>query len=258
MSDLGLVEKTIVVLRTIAAKPAGIGLSSLARECGIPKATCHRIIMTLVTEGWLSVDPATKQFRVSLTLLFMLGDVAKRNESFGYTQEILAALALDTQETSGLDELSGSSVIVLTQAIGPFLVSHGQQAVPRMLPAWRTSSGKALLAWTDPGIVRRDFQNDPDLARTNLYPDFEAFVDELAATRERGYSFAIDELEAGAAAVSAPVHVGSSVPYAVWVGGPTYRLTREKIPEVAERLIAAAKDLSRVLENSPTLVQSGR
>jgi DNA-binding IclR family transcriptional regulator len=250
MTALGLVQKTVIVIRTIAAKPGGIGLSTLARECGIPKATCHRIVMTLVDEGWLSVDPVTKQFRVSLSLLFMLGDVAGRNAAFSYTREILAALAVDAKETAGLDQLAGSSVIVLTQAIGPFLVSHGQQAVPRMLPAWRTSSGKALLSWADPGVVRREFQSDPDLARTNLYPDFDAFVADLAQTRERGYAFAIDELEDGAAAVAAPVHVGASVPYAVWVGGPTYRLTAELIPQVAERVIAAASDLARILEAS--------
>ena len=252
MADLGLVQKTVAVVRTVAAHPSGIGLSDLARACGIPKATCHRILTTLVQEGWLTADAATKQFRVSLSLLFMLGHISSKDALFAYSQEILQAVAADTQETAGLDQLVGSSVMVMVQEMGPHLVSHGQQAVPRMLPAWRTSTGKALLSHTDPEVVRAGFADDPLPRTPGLAASFEAFLDDLSATRERGYAFAFDELEQGAAAVAAPVMVGAEVPYALWVGGPTYRLTRERIPEVAERVLAGARDLGRVLERSRT------
>ncbi|CAM5742323.1 hypothetical protein SHIRM173S_00174 [Streptomyces hirsutus] len=39
-SEAGLVRRTIWLLRTVAAHPDGVGLSEIARESGIPKATC--------------------------------------------------------------------------------------------------------------------------------------------------------------------------------------------------------------------------
>ncbi|WP_020577780.1 IclR family transcriptional regulator [Actinopolymorpha alba] len=250
MSDIGLVQKTIWILRAVAAHPEGIGLSDVARASGIPKATCHRILGILEREGWLTADPDSRRFRVSLGLLFLLGGLLDQESAYGHAQSVLRDLADEAQETAGLDQLVPPSVMVVAQVQGPFLISHGLSPVPRMLPAWRTSTGKALLAWQDTENIRKEFAEDFQDNPSEKFADFDAFLAELATIRERGYSVAYNELEEGAAAVAAPVHVGNSVPYAIWIGGPTYRLTQDRIPALAESVMAAAARVGRVLEMS--------
>ncbi|CAM5742327.1 IclR family transcriptional regulator [Streptomyces hirsutus] len=41
--------------------------------------------------------------------------------------------------------------------------------------------------------------------------------------------------------------LGDATTYAVWIGGTTYRLTRTRIDEVAESVMKAARQLSKLL-----------
>ena len=68
-SEAGLVRRTIWLLRAVAAHPEGVGLSEVAREAGIPKATCYRVLTVLERESWLTLDPITRRYRVSLGLV---------------------------------------------------------------------------------------------------------------------------------------------------------------------------------------------
>src|SRR5512133_114248 len=47
----GAVEKSFVVLETVAAAPRPVGVSELSRQTGLPKSTVHRILAILVDFG---------------------------------------------------------------------------------------------------------------------------------------------------------------------------------------------------------------
>jgi DNA-binding IclR family transcriptional regulator len=66
--------------------------------------------------------------------------------------------------------------------------------------------------------------------------------------RERGYGTARDEMEVGAAAVAAPVRVDGEVVAAAWIGGPSFRITADRVPAIADEVIASAKVLGDILE----------
>jgi len=68
------------------------------------------------------------------------------------------------------------------------------------------------------------------------------------AIRERGYASAVDELEEGLAALAAPIFGpdGDAVA-ALSISGPTIRLTRERIMELAPQLITQAAQVSERL-----------
>jgi IclR family transcriptional regulator, acetate operon repressor len=243
--ETGLVQKTIWILRAVAARSDGAGLSEIARAAGIPKATCYRILHTLEEEAWLVRD-SHNRYRVSLGLLLLVGSLLDQGSEHGHALAILRDLSAEVEETSGLDQLVAPSVMVAAQVQGPHVISHTSKPVPRMLPPWTTSTGKVLLAWTDPDVVREQFAED--YSARGPGSDFEAFLGGLGEVRRQGYGFAFDEMEEGLAAVAAPVRVGASVPYSIWVSGPSYRITRERIPELAVPVRKAADKLSRILQ----------
>lgn len=254
--EAGLVRRTIWLLRTVAAHPEGIGLSDIAREVGIPKATCYRVLTVLERESWLTLDPDTRRYRVSLGLLSIVGGLLDSDGAYGHMRGVLRRLAEETKETSGFDVLLPPNVMVVAQVPGPSLIGQTLKPVPRTQPVWATSTGKVLLAALDPENVRAEFAAEFEDKAPERFGGVDAFIASLDSVRGNGFAYAYDELEVGAASVAAPVRVRDSTPYAVWIGGPTYRLTRERIDTLAVSVINAARDLGDLLSVTDIVLPS--
>ncbi|MCX4471551.1 Acetate operon repressor [Micromonospora sp. MW-13] len=249
-SEAGLVRRTIWLLRAVAAHPEGVGLSEVAREAGIPKATCYRVLSVLERESWLTLDPVTRRYRVSLGLLSIVGGLLDGGGAYGHMREVLRNLAEETRETAGFDVLLPPKVMVVAQVPGPSLIGQTLKPVPRTQPVWATSTGKVLLAALSSESVRADFTEEFAEHAPPEVGDLESFMGSLEEVRNRGFAFAYDELEVGAASVAAPVRLRANTPYAVWIGGPTYRITRDRIDTMAESVIKAARQLTDLLSNA--------
>ena len=215
-SESGLVRRTIWVLRAVAAHPNGVGLSEISRESGIPKATCYRVLNVLERESWLTLDPDTRRYKVSLGLLSIVGGFLDGNAGYRHMRQVISDLAASTQETCGFDVLHPPNVMVVAQAAGPRLIGQTMKPVPRTQPVWATSSGKVLLAKLDRQLFLDGYAEDIE-ANASRSGGVEKFLLTLDAIRERGYAYTRDELEDGATSVAAPVRVGDTYPYAVWI-----------------------------------------
>ena len=246
-SESGLVRRTIWVLRAVAAHSNGVGLSEIARESGIPKATCYRVLSVLERESWLTLDPDTRRYKVSLGLLSIVGGFLDGNGGYRHMRQVITDLAASTQETCGFDVLHPPNVMVVAQAAGPHLISQAMKPVPRTQPVWATSTGKVLLAMLDRQQWFDEYAEDIEKHAPDSVGGIEAFVSNLDAIRERGYAYSRDELEKGAASIAVPVRVGDSYPYAVWIGGPSFRLDAEWVEKVAPQLLDAAAKLGELL-----------
>jgi DNA-binding IclR family transcriptional regulator len=108
-----------------------------------------------------------------------------------------------------------------------------------------TSSGKVLLAYADDATVTEVL--DAGLERFTDYTvtDPGALREELAGVRGRDWASCSQELEVGLNSVAAPVFSGDGeMIAAVSVSGPSYRLTTDDFPSLAERLLAGADEIS--------------
>lgn len=251
-SELGLVQKTVVVVRTVAGYPEGIGLSDLSRESGIAKATCHRVVTALEAEGWVVSDPVTRRVRLSLDLLFMTEGLATEESMTRGVRQVLSDVARETGETAGVDRLSGDQAMVIVEVPGPHLIGHAPRRVPRLLSSWRTSTGRVLLAWGDPDVARASFERDAAQPPQTSFRSFDDLATELAAIRSRGFAVTQSQLEQGLTAVAAPVRVHGQVTYALWTSGPHYRLTGDRLESAVEVVRAQALRLGALLERSGT------
>lgn len=249
-SEAGLVRRTIWLLRTVASHPEGVGLSDIARQAGIPKATCYRVLTVLERESWLTLDPVTRRYRVSLGLLSIVGGLLDGGGAYGHMREVIRQLANETKETAGFDVLLAPQVMVVAQTQGPALIGQVPKPVPRTQPVWATSTGKVLLAGLPEEQVRAEFADEFTRLAPPEVGSFEDFVQSLAEVRERGYAYSVDELEQGAASIAAPVPVRGATPYAVWIGGPSYRLTHDAILDLSTTVRASARQLSDLLSVS--------
>lgn len=119
-------------------------------------------------------------------------------------------------------------------------------------PAHATSTGKLLLAFLDPADLEPLLLAPLARLTPKTLADPQSLRQELACIREQGYALAVEELEAGYAALSAPLrnHAGQ-VAAAISIGGPVARLTPDKIPDIVTLLKAAAGRISTRLGFKP-------
>lgn len=255
-SRTGLVRRTVAVLRTVASRPGGAGLSEVARASGVNKATCHRILGELEQERLVRVDHESRKYFLGFGMFALAGALLGAGGVADRVRSSLDRLAMTTGETTGIDVLIDDGILVAMQVQGPQLIGQASRPTPRVLPPVHTSTGKVLLAWCNNAelVVSAVREGGPRADGRKI--GLAAFEKELALVRDRGYGTAVDELEVGASAVARPVFMKDDVVAAVWVGGPSFRLTPDRIPEVSRALKPVAEEVGAFLSAQGQGIQS--
>jgi IclR family transcriptional regulator, acetate operon repressor len=201
-----------------SSRPLGVG--ELAASSGLPKSTTSRLIAALERRGLVQRAGDRRITPGPVLLRFAHQDRSVR----------LVDLALPALRT--LAELSGETINLGVPT--PLGVEHlaqedsrhfmgGTNWVGRRVPYETTANGKVLRA-------------------------FGARGTEGGAIRKRGYASAVDELEQGLSAIAAPIFgPDGDVVAALSISGPTIRLTRERMIELAPHLMTQAAQVSERL-----------
>jgi DNA-binding IclR family transcriptional regulator len=113
-------------------------------------------------------------------------------------------------------------------------------------PVHCTSVGKAMLAFLPDDraseVIRR-LRFERHTHRTIATP--EALRVELEKTRRRGYAVDDEELEEGLRCIAVPVLDARRLPVAaVSVSGPSFRVTAQKLPAIANHLLQCVRGIS--------------
>jgi DNA-binding IclR family transcriptional regulator len=113
--------------------------------------------------------------------------------------------------------------------------------------------GKAILScWPLPDVERIIAEYGLPAITEHTITDEEQLFEELRETRERGYAIDYQEYELGGRCVAAPIfdHTGQPVA-AVSISAPLMRFPEEQVPSFGEKVIEAAKAISRDLGYLP-------
>ena len=212
---------------------------------GLNKSTVYRLLESLRGHGMVELDPGTGRYRLGLRLFELGMQAVGRMELTRCAQAPLETLVQQTGETAHLGVLDKGEVVYLARAESPHALRM-PSAVGRRSPAYCTGIGKALLAELPEPEVREYLAGTPLKALTRrTLSDPGDLLRELKAVRARGYSVDDEEIYPGVRCVAAPVrdHSGTVVA-GVSVAGPATRMRRDQIAGVAERVMAAAADIS--------------
>lgn len=230
-------------------------LGDLALRVGLNKATAHRLLAALESEGFLmragGAGGTGGSYRLGPELIALGGSAMRSNDLRSVSRPELEALAAATGETTTLEVLSGSEVVILDE-VGSRHVLGLSQDVGARLPAHATSTGKMLLAFAPEAVIvaalRLPLRRLADCTVTSAH----ALRDEFVAIRAQGYTITLDELENGFAAIAAPiVDYAGNVVASVSVGGPAARLSGPALDSVLHLTKEAAQRISQQLGYRP-------
>ncbi len=232
------------ILRVFSDAAPEWALADVARSVSLTRSTALRILTALEREGLVVRNRTTGTFHLGPRAI-ELGSLAQRTNTLQRVAHAeLVELARVTGETTSLEILAGTDVLVLDEVQGRHKLSPAPIVGSRW-PAHATSTGKVLLAALGPERPA-GFR----LARLtpNTITSQARLGTELAAVLERGYATAIEELEMGYVALGAAVrNHEAQVIAAMSVGGPAARFGPEAITRMARLLGEAAGRVSRSL-----------
>jgi DNA-binding IclR family transcriptional regulator len=125
--------------------------------------------------------------------------------------------------------------------------------VGRRTPAYCSAVGKAMLAFLPESALDEVLARPLQACTEKTLVTREALLADLRQVRIRGYSVDNEEIEKGLRCVGGPVwnHTGE-VAGAVSVAGPSFRITRTRVPAIARAVLAMTRRLSAELGYMPS------
>ncbi|MCB1482131.1 MAG: IclR family transcriptional regulator [Rhodobiaceae bacterium] len=227
-----------------------VGLSELARRIGMPRARTHRFLRTLASMDYVTQDPETERYRLTLKLYHIGQAISDRTGLLTEARPLMTILRneLQTTVTLSLLEETGMRVLDIVRAESPV------QIVTRpgsLLDFHSSAQGKVALAF-GPETLWDIVRAKPLQAWTeNTNTDLSALESEVKLTCKRGWADAPDQTLMGVNAVSAPIFdLTNQMQATVTVAGPNTMIGSPPKSQLVDRVVAAARSISRNLGNT--------
>jgi len=240
------VERAVTILKSFSTDKPELGLGEISRRVDLPKSTVFRLLSTLESCGVVAQNSDTGDYRLGIELIPIANSVFFYGNLREVSRPHLRRLVETLEETGSISVLVEKEIINLEQSeFSGRLVMRAGWAI-RRIPFNATAAGKSIAAY----LPKDEFTALLEPALTPLTPntitDPEVFQTELIKVRKRGYATAYEEVEIGLHAIAAPIwdHEGS-IAASVSVSGPSYRLSKKRVREIAPQIVQTANLISQ-------------
>ena len=244
-----LIKKTVAILESFSIEQPDWALGALSRRLSMPKSTVHHILAAFKKERWITQDPVTKRYRLSIKL-WELGWVALhplhlREEAMPHV-ETLAKKTNETVHLSVIDTTFPEFVTYIDKIESDHPV-RTYSMIGGRAPSYCVASGKAILAF-NPDLLAPLVKRKLKAYSPKSITSPKKLKQEMQCIRERGYSTNREEYRADVIGVGAPIydHEGR-VLAAVGISGPAYRLDDKTIERVFPVVIRTANHISKAM-----------
>jgi IclR family acetate operon transcriptional repressor len=234
-------DRAFAILEAMADAGGVIGLSQLATDSGLPLATIHRLVRTLVDLGYVRQEPS-RQYSLGPRLMRLADGSTKRLGTLA--QPAMQAVVSQLGESVNLAVLDGEEIVYVAQVQPSQNFMRMFTEVGRRAKPHATAVGKAMLA-------ERPEQEVLDLlARTGMprwtdhtITDPREFLADLERVRSRGYALDDGEQELGVRCVAVVVPDAPRA-MALSMSGPLPRMSDDVVGRAAPLLHDAAARIS--------------
>lgn len=247
-SGVQSIERAFSILAQIAQHQDGISLAELSKKVELHTSTTFHLVRTMVELGAVRQAKETKRYHLGRVIFGLAAKSSTDVELVTTATPFLESLALATGETTHLALRSGSDVVIVAKVAG----TGAFQLVERtggIRPAHCTGVGKVLLA----AMLPQQFEEYLASAQlrswtTKTIVDPDRLRDEIGRVRQSGLGYDDTEFDNEVRCVAAPVHdFRGQITGAVGASGPIWRMTLQRLEEIAQQVRTAASDISREL-----------
>lgn len=200
-------DRVLDILELLAAEPQGLTLTEISRKLAIARSSAHGLVHTLLQRGYLQQEnTGNRTFRLGVRLIQLGLNVGDRLELRSTARPVLERLVSATHDTALIVVPDAGELLYLDKVVSDArdVRTDPRSSAPR--PLHCTSIGKALLATLDDEAVMKILKRTGMPRATEFsIMDQQELVEDLRATRQRGYAIDRQEAVLGVCCVGAPV-----------------------------------------------------
>ena len=264
----GNLERALAILELLAKQGGSVQLAAIADTLDIPRSATHRLLASLIDEGYVRQDAAHGEYLLSLKLVSLGLIYLSAGGVLDISQPILDRLAAASGELARLGVIEDDHITFVGKSQG---AKSGLRYDPDMGSQPRlhcTASGQAWLSTLSDemavSIVMRQTDlhgrgglGDPAAGGPRAPKTVQQFQASLANARKRGYGLSVEGYEAGMTSLAAAIRhpLSQRVVGVVTLAGPTSRLSEERAHALAPALLDAAADMTAATLTSPYFKQ---
>ena len=249
---VAVLDKALDLLECLADGQAR-SIAQLSAATELHKASIYRLVATLERRGYLSRRGDRQGYAAGPSLLALSRLFVANTSLLAVARPILLRLHEELGETVNLAVPDRDQVRYLDIVES----DHGLRMsadVGATGPLYCTSLGRAILGTMQPDRARdalaRQERHKPTPRTLDSVADL---MEELRATRERGYAIDDEETEVGARCVGVAIRDGDGSAIAgLSVSGPSWRMPDDKLPRLGRTLQEAARAIEREAGYRPT------
>jgi DNA-binding IclR family transcriptional regulator len=236
--------RAFALLEAMSAAPSEVGIAELAKQVALHVSTVHRLLATLVRLGYVRQSPQTGRYGLGAKTFHLAHAYLGHLDLRRAVRPVLLELSQATGETANLVILDEGEALYLDKVESPRSLQIFSR-IGRRAPLHCTAAGKVLLAFREreaKAVLTRE-RFEPLTRRT--ITSREQLLRELEKVREQGFGLDLEECEAGARCIAAPVHgpIEEAVA-AISVSGPVVRMPMKRVQAVTADVVAAARRVS--------------
>jgi len=248
------VARALTLLDALGDSRGEVGVAELSKQVGFHVSTAHRLLATLIAQGYARQNPETGRYGLGAKAFHLAESYLSQLDLRRIVHPLLERLSRDTGETVNLVILDGRETLYLDKVESPQSLRIFSR-IGRRAPLHCTAAGKVLLAdhsWPD---VRRLLGTDPlERFTAKTIRSLEVLRRDLETVRAAGVALDREECEEGATCIAVPVrNARGETVAALSISGPTLRMhsgrLRELTPLVAEMGREASARLGCVVES---------
>lgn len=195
-SKVQSIDRAVSILE-ILSEYTSLSLHELSEKVQLHKATTHRIVNSLVDNGFIEQMKETKQYRISLRM-FELGNKRVQNIDFlNVAKSIIRQLSTEINQTVHLVIEDGDEILYIDK-YGDQTESKMRSKIGLKAPLYCTAVGKAILATRSEEAIKTYWNRiDAEAKTANTITNYDTFTPELQKIRDLGYAVDDEEFEYG-------------------------------------------------------------
>ncbi len=247
-SSVQAVERALVLLKFIGESSSPISVGDLAKQAGLNRTTAWRLIGTLENQGFVEKDPVSKGYQLG----YALHQLTSQHDPYGSlirrARRTLEELKEEVGETVLLSVPKHDGILAIDQID----TDHSVRLVDythTISPLHCTSNGKILLSLLPKKELNIVLEQTLKPFSKYTITDPEELRKELDKIRVQKVGTSIGELDENENAISAPIFdKNKNLVAFITLGGPSFRLSKEALLLLSDRMLEAAKKIEEQLE----------
>ncbi len=246
--EINSITKVCKLIETLATRSSW-ELTDLCKALDYPKTTIHRMLLTLLDNGYVIHEQSRGSYSLSFKLLSIGNSMLAKSSIVDIARPFCKKLRDTVNETVNLCIVSGKDILVIDKQTTNHTLRQ-DAIVGSSFPIRDSASGKIFLAFAEemPQLFY-DYVNSSEKKESPAQSS--KLADELETIRKIGLAYDYEEVFSGVRCVAAPIFdYQENLVAAISVSVPSARLDEQLQEKLNKEISLTAQDISLRLGSS--------